>query len=663
MSPRPAHPAAVIFLMMTPDTENMQSRDEGSTAGPPAASAGEKGGKPASDAAAAETRARNVLKSQPQNPDALLLLASALRQQDRALEAKAILEPIVASQPDSVFAQLELGLTLDLVGEQRSALAALARAVDLAPTFANAWCAIATIWVRSEQDDEARGAVKEAAAAIQKGDFPEAETKLERFLERCPDCQPAGLCYAVALLAQEKAHAATAVADGLLRRDPRNMLFAELRASALCEVGEFGQAIAQYQAILADGRDRPGAWISYGRALRAIGRGDESVGAFRKAVEILPAFAAGHRTLATVKTVTFDVATVQQLRGLLARPGLVVSHRAQLHFALAKALEDTGQYAEAFENYRRSNELQATGASGTADRFLDLVRRTKGVFTQEYFRQRAGTGSQTRGPIFIVGMLRAGSTLVQEILAAHSAVERTGELRDLNRMAMGLHADRLGQGGSRRYPEALGLMDRGRFLELGEEYLERTRSRRKLGRPLFIDKLPENFLYAGLIHLILPNAAIIDVRRHPLDCCLSCFRNYFPEGPKWTHDLGDLGRYYAGYVELMAHFDAVLPGRIHRIIYEKLIADPEGEVRRLLGHLGLPFEKECLRYYAKEQAILTTSVEQAMRPIYEDAVGNSRNYEPWLGPLKNALGAVLNAYPAVPTFYPQLRASFTMRLA
>jgi hypothetical protein len=287
----------------------------------------------------------------------------------------------------------------------------------------------------------------------------------------------------------------------------------------------------------------------------------------------------------------------------------------------------------------------------------------KALFTPAFFRERSKTGCQTAGPIFVIGMPRAGSTLVQEILAAHSAIERVGELRDLEHVIRRLRQDMTGAGRPPPFPEFLSAVGPDRFKSLGEEYLERTRPRRMRGTPYFVDKLPENLVHMGLIHLSLPNARIIDVRRHPLDCCFSCFTNYFPEAPPWTHRLEDLGHYYAGYVELMAHFDSVLPGRIHRVIYEQLIENPETEVRRLLDHLGLPFEERCLRYYKTEQAILTTSVEQARQPIYRTAVGNSRDFEPWLEPLKSALGQVLETYPQVPVYYPSLRLNFGIRLA
>lgn len=643
----------------------MSNRENIASPGGAAASPAEAASLLASDPEAAEVRAREALKAEPQSSDALLMLASALRKRDKAEEAKTILERAVASEPDSAFAQLELGLALGLLGEMRAALDSLARAVDLSPTFLDAWCAFAETLGKAEVDwsSDDRGRLESGLNATRSRRFTDAETLLRSFLERKPDCQSARLLCAVALLAQEKAHLATVLIDELVRRDPTNSLYGQLRASALLETGEISEALVQYEKILNDDHRRPGAWLSYGRALRAVGRERESVEAYRKAVEILPGFAAGYRSLAMVKSVRLDAATIELLHGLLARPGQLVARRAQLHFALAKALDDDGRNAEAFENYRRSNELQLAGASGTTDQFVALMRRMKALFTPAFLSARQHMGCESKAPIYVVGMLRSGSTLVQEILAAHSAIERTGELRDLSNMAMRLRADIPGNRDASSYPEVLGCLDAGRFHELGEEYIERTSPRRKSGLPFFIDKLPENFIHSGLINIILPNAKIIDVRRQPLDCCLSCFTNYFPEGPRWTHRLDDVGRYYAGYVELMAHFDEVMPGRVHRVFYERLIEDPENEVRRLLDYLELPFEAECLRFYETEQAIMTVSADQARRAIYRSGIGASHRFEPWLAPLKCALGQVLDAYPGVPKFYPALSASFNLHLA
>ena len=281
------------------------------------------------------------------------------------------------------------------------------------------------------------------------------------------------------------------------------------------------------------------------------------------------------------------------------------------------------------------------------DETSDHLKRSKALFTPAFFAERAGQGCEAPDPIFIVGLPRAGSTLIEQILSSHSQVEGTMELPDIIAIAKRL-------GGRRRkdeadvYPEVLAELPAAELKALGEEYLERTRVQRKLGRPLFIDKMPNNFGHIGLIHLILPRAKIIDARRHPLGGGLSCFKQHFARGQGFTYDLTDLGRYYADYVALMAHFDAVLPGRVHRVIYERMVADAEGEVRRLLDYCGLGFEPACLRFYENERAVRTASSEQVRQPIFTESVDHWRRYDSWLEPLKTALGPALLHYPEAP---------------
>ncbi|HEY3778414.1 MAG TPA: sulfotransferase [Rhizomicrobium sp.] len=617
-----------------------------------------------SDPVVAEARAREALKKEPQNSDALSMLGAALRQQGKAAAAVAVLAGVVASEPDSAFAQLELGFALELLGQHREAMEAFARVVDLVPTFVSAWCAIAEGLARSAAaaagDAEVPKIVRSAAAAIRSGRYLEAVNLLQGCVEGAPRWQPGRLLFAVALLADGRGDAAIPVIDGLVRTDPENAFYLELRASALHETGEFHQAISQYEELLRGERPRPGAWISYGRALRTIGRQEECVAAFRRSIELCPQFAVAYRALATVKTIRLDFGMIDTLRDLLARPGVLTLRRAQLHFALAKALEDASKYAESFGHYGHSQRFQRARNVYSAQSFTGFVQRTKATFSPSFLRSREGPACVAPDAIFIVGMPRSGSTLVQEILSAHPQIERTGELRDMTFTIAQLRQE-MGEGAP-PFPEVVKKIPHERFRALGEAYLARTHARRKRGAAYFVDKYLENFLYLGLIHLMMPNAKVLDVRRNPLDCCLSCFRNYFPEGPAWSHSLGDLGHYYADYVELMAHFDNVLPGRVHRLFYEKLIADPEGELRRLLDYLDVPYAPECLRFYEKEQEIVTISIEQARRPIYADAVGNSRDFEPWLGPLKSALGAVLDSYPAVPEYYPRMQATMSLRL-
>jgi hypothetical protein len=328
----------------------------------------------------------------------------------------------------------------------------------------------------------------------------------------------------------------------------------------------------------------------------------------------------------------------------LARHELAGDDRYRLHFALGKALEDQGGYAEAFEHYRKGSSLRGPQDQYDPEIPSRNVRSSRALFTREFFVAHTGFGCSAPDPIFIVGLPRSGSTLIEQILSSHSAVEGTSELHDITQIALQVDA------GSGTYPDILGRLDAVRLRELGEEYLARTRVHRKVDRPFFTDKMPSNFEHIGLIHLILPNAKIVDVRRHPLACGIAVFKHDFVRNMDYTYSLTHIGRYYRDYVELMAHFDAVLPGRVHRVFYENMVRDPETEIRRLLDYCGVPFEASCLRFHETARTVRTASSEQVRRPIYADAVEQWRNYEPWLGPLKSALGPVLDLYPAVPVF-------------
>ncbi len=354
-------------------------------------------------------------------------------------------------------------------------------------------------------------------------------------------------------------------------------------------------------------------------------------------------FRRGVLSLANLKTFRFTPDDVEAMRAQLERTDLGDDERVQFHFALGKALEDAKAYEGSFEHYVLGNSLRRTQVGYDADRTSARVARCREILTAEFFEQRRGHGSEAPDPIFIVGLPRAGSTLIEQILASHSAVEGTMELPDLISIARKLPGT---NGGGTRFPESLTNLSAADARALGEQYLEQTRIQRKSAAPFFIDKMPNNFAYVGFIQLVLPNAKIIDARRHPLGCCFSVFKQHFARGQGFAYDLEDLGRYYRDYVALMAHFDTALPGRVHRVIYETMVQDTEAEVRRLLKYCGLPFEESCLRFYENARAVRTASSEQVRQPIFRDALEHWRHYEPWLGPLKSALGPTLDAYPA-----------------
>jgi predicted Zn-dependent protease len=650
----------------------------------------------ASQPALAAEQAAEILKVSPNHPQAVLVGGAARRLCNDAAGAVEVLQALCRDQPQWGAAQYELGLALAQAGLGDAALAALRRAVALAPNLTDAWRALAdhltaigdvagadaayARQIKAATRDprllrpaaalcENRIPVAEAllrehlkqfptdVAAIRMfaevagrlGRYRDAESLLARALELAPGFTAARQNYALILHRASKPVAALREVELLLAQDPRNPSHRNLKAVVLGTIGEYERSIAIYANLLAEYPHQPKIWISYGHALKTAGKQPECVAAYRRTLELAPSMGEAYWSLANLKTFRFEATDLEAMRAQLARPDLSDEDRCFFEFALGKALEDSGEHAGSFEHYLQGNRRRRVQVAYDADELSDLVRRSKALLDSAFFAQRAGFGAPAPDPIFIVGLPRAGSTLLEQILASHSAVEGTMELPDMVAIARTL-ASRARGDAQAPYPEALVDLSAAQCRDLGEQYLERTRIHRKRAAPFFIDKMPNNFAHIGLIALALPNARIIDARRHPLGCCFSAFKQHFARGQNFSYTLEELGRYYRDYVELMAHFDTVLPGRVHRVIYETLIEDTEAEVRRLLSYCGLPFEEQCLRFYENERAVRTASSEQVRKPIYREGVEHWRNYDQYLGPLRDALGSVLESYPAVPIF-------------
>ncbi|HEX2817219.1 MAG TPA: sulfotransferase, partial [Phenylobacterium sp.] len=450
-----------------------------------------------------------------------------------------------------------------------------------------------------------------------------------------PGHDGARFSYADALFRQQKAPQAIAQVEALLGRAPKDPAYLNLYAACLALVGEDARVAAIYEGLLADYPKQPRLWLNYGHTLRAVGRREDAVAAYQKSLELAPGLGDAYWSLANLKVAALTSADEAAMLEALARPELTADDRLHLHYALGKALEDRGDAQGAFGHYAEGAALRRAETAYDPDATTALVRRAQALFTPEFLADRAGMGSASDAPIFIVGLPRSGSTLIEQILASHSQVEGTMELPDIGFIARGF-AD--------GYPEALKDLAGPALAALGDGYIEATAVHRKLGRPFFIDKMPNNFLHVGLIQLILPHARIIDARRHPMGSGFSAFKQHFAQGQSFSYDLADLGRYYRDYVVLMAHFDAVLPGRVHRVIYEDLVEDTEREVARLLDYCGLAFEEACLRFYETARSVRTVSSEQVRRPIFRGGLDQWRAYEPWLGPLKTALGPALEGW-------------------
>ena len=472
---------------------------------------------------------------------------------------------------------------------------------------------------------------------------------LARCLELAPGFVAARQQYALMLNRSEKPAEALAQVEQLLAQAPRNPSFRNLKAVILCHVGDYEQALGIYSKLLEEIPAQPKLWLSYGHALKTAGHSERAIAAYRRALEIEPGFGEACWSLANLKTFRFEDAEVEAMRAQVARADLPAPERHQFEFALGKALEDRERYEESFAHYLSGNTLRRATVIYNADDTSRRVRRAKALFDADFFRQREGVGAPGADPIFVLGLPRAGSTLIEQILSSHSQVEGTMELPEIIQLARSLH--KLAEDPkSTGYLDVLAGYGETELRELGERYLQRTRIHRKTDAPFFIDKMPNNFQHIGLIHLALPNAKIIDARRHPLACCLSTFKQHFARGQNFSYELRELGRYYRDYVELMAHYDAVLPGRIHRVHYESMVDDTEAQVRSLLQFCGLPFEQGCLRFYENTRAVRTASSEQVRKPIYREGKDHFRHYAAWLGPLEDALGDVLRLYPEVPAF-------------
>jgi tetratricopeptide (TPR) repeat protein len=479
------------------------------------------------------------------------------------------------------------------------------------------------------------------------GRYGDSETLLRRALELAPGFTAARANLATVLYRQNRPAEAIELLDALLDEHPENPSHQNLKAAALGRIGGFEEALNIYRQVLDRLPDQAKIWMSYGHVLKTVGRLEEGIAAYRRAIGLAPALGEAWWSLANLKTVRLDAADLEAMTIALSAPGRSREDRFHLHFALGKANDDSGEPELAFRHYAEGNRLRRALMSYDPDETSRSVDRSIALFTPAFLAERAGRGSPAPDPIFILGMPRAGSTLIEQILASHPQVEGTMELPDIPALVKRL-AGRTRKSDESAYPEALAALGPDALRALGEEYLERARIHRRTDRPFFIDKMPNNWAHVGFIHLILPGARIVDARRHPLDCGFSNFRQHYARGQGFSYSLADMGRYYADYVRLMAHFDRVLPGRVHRVVHERLVENPEREIRALLDSLGLSFDPACLRSHENKRAVRTASSEQVRRPINREGIGQWRDYERWLGPLKEALGPVLEAYPEAP---------------
>jgi tetratricopeptide (TPR) repeat protein len=570
--------------------------------------------------------ARMALATNPSSPPALRLLGLALRATGQSEEAAEYEQrALKAATADPTLLQAGSGLVTNQLHEAEPLLRERLK--------------------RDPYDYSAIRMMAELAARI--GRLTDSENLLRRAIELAPSFQNARANLATVLYRQHRAADALEVLDQLAEHGDLADGYRNLRAAALGRVGGYQEAIDLYRDVLSRHSEQPKIWMSLAHLLKTVGELDEAIAAYRRAIDLAPALGEVWWSLANLKTVRFDDVDIAAMEAALDDAALGADDQLHLHFALGKAYEDQADLATSWDHYATGNGIRAGQVRHDPDRITSLVDRSIALMTPEFFAAREGQGHDAPDPIFILGLPRAGSTLLEQILASHSLVEGTMELPDIHNLVRridGKH-DPAERGA---YPDALLDLDGEALAALGREYLDTTRIQRSEGKPYFIDKMPNNWAYAGFIRLILPKAKIIDARRHPLDCGFSNFKQHFARGQAFSYDLDHIGRYYADYFRLTAHLDRVQPGKIHRLIHERLVDDPETEIRALLDYCGLEWEESCLRFHENKRAVRTASSEQVRRPLSRSGIGQWKSYDQWLGPLKAALGPALDHWDDAP---------------
>jgi tetratricopeptide (TPR) repeat protein len=643
--------------------------------------------------AEAAEKAACLAAAAPGHRDALYLLALAQRQQRRPRDALATLEQLEHHHP--AFSRLfqERGHCYVALKDAPRAIAAYRRAVELNTTLSATWsmleglyrligdtrnAAFAATQVATLKalplpvmtatnlycDGELAAAEKMIRAfLLEHGDhieamrllarigmdfevYDDAELLLAAVLERKPEYSAARHDYAWVLMSRHKYREAAVELDRLIASDPENRGFRTLRVAAAVGVGDHEGALHRYRTLLreapAEGREAADLHLSAAHALKTLGRQTEAIEEYRAAARARPGFGDAYWSLANLKTYRFTAAELERMSTAESAAGASVVDRYHLSFALGKSAEDRGEYAESWRWYERGNALKRAESRYRPEPVERNTANQQRICTREFFAARAGYGIASNEPILIVGLPRSGSTLIEQILASHSQVEGTQELAEIPRFALELQG-RDPDLGNPRYPAILADLPREAFVEFATRYLDDTRIYRE-GRPRFIDKMPNNFRHIGLIHLMFPNAKIIDARREPMACCFGIYKQLFARGQEFAYSIADIARYYRTYLELMEHWDRVLPGRVLRVHHEDVVEDLEGGVRRILEHCELPFEPGCLEFHRTQRSVRTASSEQVRQPIFREGLDQWQHFEAWLAPLRDALGDALERY-------------------
>ena len=641
------------------------------------------------DPAAAARHAGAVLANHPGHDVAILLLTAAFRRLGNSTSAVEIIESLADTQPASALVQLELGRTYAAVGRRNESTAALERALELDSTLAEAWRELSEQRLLAAQTAAADAAYSRyrqltvdpadladayaafdsgrletaqavltqrlqagthevaaftllAAIASRRGDDLAEGAALDQVLLQAPCDSTARAQLVRLMIRQGRTEEALPQIERLLDAEPGNSAYWTLKVLALQLAERHDECLALITRLIADHPDNADFWLLAGNQQRYIGRPREAIDSYQHAIARRPGNGMAYWALSNLESFQFGAHEIQNMQSQLALVPAASPDLTGLEFSLGRTLENRGEYAASFEHYARGNRLARAAFNYDPKATTAFVQRFKETFTSRFFADRADWGQAALDPIFIVGLPRSGSTLLEQILASHSEVEGTRELPYVPTIARELAGT---PETAARYPENLAWLGKSDVEALASRYLASARKHRLLGKARFVDKMHGNFASLGLIHLMFPRAAIIDCRRHPIACGFGCYKQLFNPGMNFAYDLEELGFYYRDYVDLMAHVDAALPGRVYRLNYERLVTDTEDEVSRVLNYCRLAFEPECLRFYENRRVAQTISSEQVRRPIYTEGLDQWRHFEPWLDPLKAALRELLQDYP------------------
>jgi tetratricopeptide (TPR) repeat protein len=644
--------------------------------------------------AQAQSCAEALLVRSPEDREGLTLLAIAQRRQGHVEAALSTLKRLERLHPQFSRLHEERGQCFALLRKATTAIEAFEKAVTLNSALPASWHMLEGLYRIARRTEDAQRAADEIAIlrsippevvnatglfldgdlelaermvrgfllkhgnhveamrllariGIARGVFDDAELLLCAVLDLAPEYRAARVEYAEVLLELQKYTAARTEFERLIQEHPENArYFRGLYATACVGVGEHERAIALYRDTLRGTPDDADVYLSIAHALKTVGRSEEAIESYRRAADVRPGFGDAYWSLANLKTYRFTDEELDRLRELHTT---AVSEVDRIHFcfALGKALEDRKEYAESYKYYEIGNALQRARSKYRPEIIETNTRLQVEVCTSRFFADRTGWGAKDPSPIFIVGLPRSGSTLIEQILASHSLVEGTQELPTVQQIVTLLRG-REPDLDHPRYPQSLTELNSEDVLRLGERYLTTTRAFRSTAKPYFIDKMPNNFRHLGLIHLLLPGARVIDARREPMACCFSNFKQLFARGQEFTYSLQDIARYYRSYLELMGHWQRTLEGSVLRVLHEEVVEDLEGSVRRILEFCGLEFEAQCVEFHKTRRSVRTASSEQVRQPIYREGLDQWEHYEPWLAELNATLGDARSRYRTDP---------------